>query len=130
MNRRTRHRSALAVLAAMWAALMLPLLAQATGTPGSVVWIEVCTAQGMKPVPVAAADEPGAAPAGLSLHGMLDHCPWCLVGHEAALPSASRAARLALAATARWVPQHRTAAPGRPAPFLQPPPRGPPAVAA
>ena len=87
---RLRRPVAWLALLALLAGSLLPALAHALASEAQrTVWAEVCTAQGMKLVPVAA--EPGddsstADPADgargdapMSLHGATDHCPWCLL---------------------------------------------------
>jgi Protein of unknown function (DUF2946) len=68
----------LALVAVLLGAL-LPTVAHAlAGGRAGTTWAEVCTAQGVKLVPVAAAEDPGQAETpGLSLNGSMDHCPYC-----------------------------------------------------
>lgn len=93
---RLRRPVAWLALLALLAGSLLPALAHALASEAQrTVWAEVCTAQGMKLVPVAAegSDDAGpaeatdAAPGGapMSLHGAADHCPWCLLTAAPAL---------------------------------------------
>lgn len=86
-HRRHRHLSAWFALLALWLAVATPMVSHALSAAGASVWVEVCTAQGMRLVPVAADHDAGSTPA--SLLGVLDHCPYCSLGaHGAALPVA------------------------------------------
>ena len=76
MHRHARRRTAWFVLVAMALGLLLPTVAHAVARPAATAWAEICTAQGMQPVPVVA-DTATEVP--VSLHGAMDHCPWCLL---------------------------------------------------
>ncbi len=116
---------------AIWsllAGLLLPSLAHALADERSVVWTEVCTAQGMKRVPMADEATAPEAGAGMSLNGAMDHCPWCLLSPAAAVapPPAERA--LPLLALGQPVPPRFLSAPRTPHAWCTAQPRGPPAV--
>jgi hypothetical protein len=76
MHRHARRRTAWFVLVAMALGLLLPTVAHAVARQAATAWTEICTAQGMQPVPVGA-DTTTEVPA--SLHSAMDHCPWCLL---------------------------------------------------
>jgi hypothetical protein len=83
--RRHLHRLAWLALGALLMAALVPALAQALTDNTRTTWVEVCTAQGAKWVPVAqsTADDDGRAP--VSAHGSIDHCPYCTLQATPAL---------------------------------------------
>ncbi len=117
-------------LFALLAGLLLPTLAHAValalGDDRATVWTEICTAQGMKRVPVADhADAPDDPPA-LSLHGAMDHCPWCLLAQGPALAPPPAPWVLPLLPALRGAPERFFTAPRTPHPWCTAQPRGPP----
>ncbi len=130
MSRACRHRTAWIVLVTMWLGLLLPALAHATAEPGATAWTEICTAQGMKRVPVVAeavsdADAEGVAT--VSLNGALDHCPWCTLASAPAVAPPPAAPVLWLPpAGAVGHPERFFTAPRTPHTWRASRPRGPP----
>jgi hypothetical protein len=123
MHRHSRRRTAWFVLVTMVLGLLLPTVAHAVGQPAATVWTEICTAQGMKPVPVGA-DTATEVP--VSLHGAMDHCPWCLLTAAPAWapPPADVVWRLPLVGQAH--PERRFTAPRTPQPWRWLQARAPP----
>ncbi len=116
----TRRVVAWWLLATLWATTLLPPLAHALVPARGADWVEICTPQGMKRVPLA---EAGPA---LSLLGPLDHCPLCLPQHDDALaPPPAPAGTLPMAG-GNEPPAHRAATTHPPQAWGTAQPRGPP----
>jgi hypothetical protein len=75
--RRHLHRSAWLALTALLLAAVAPALAHVFSDNTRTAWVEVCTAQGAKWVPVAQTATTDDEPAPVSAHGSIDHCPYC-----------------------------------------------------
>lgn len=127
---RLRRPIAWLALLSLLAGLLLPTLAHALADERETIWTEICTAQGMKRVPLAA-DEGASvgtdAPA-LSLHGVVDHCPLCLLAQGSALAPPPAPFVLPLAAAAGSTPPRFLSAPRTPHVWCTAQARGPPAV--
>jgi len=80
-------------LAAMLALALLPTVSHALAfVRGGSAWAEVCTPQGMRPVPVDASQAVDTG-APVQAAGHLEHCPFCALGADLpALPPAPAAA--------------------------------------
>ena len=117
-------------LLSLLAGLLLPTLSHALADERSTVWAEICTAQGMKRVPLAADDPatPGGGNPALSLNGVVDHCPLCLLGHGPALAPPPAPLVTPLVAVAHTVPPRFLSAPRTPHAWCTAQPRGPPVV--
>lgn len=126
MSRTTRRCTAWIALVAMWLGLLLPTLAHALAEPGNTAWTEVCTAQGMKRIPVDATAV-GQADAPVSLNGVLDHCPWCtLTASSAMAPPPAPPVLMLPAIGGTTHPERFFTAPRTPHAWRPSQPRGPP----
>lgn len=121
------RRLAWLALVAVLAMALVPTLARALahGQGASTQWVEVCTAQGMKMVPVAAAQAQESQAPEASPLSQLEHCPMCALGHLCAGPPAALPAPLP-AAAARLVPARFLHAPRTLHVWRASQPRGPP----
>jgi hypothetical protein len=123
--RRHLHRSAWLALTALLLAAVAPALAHVFSEPTRTDWVEVCTAQGAKWVPVAQTEGTDGERAPLSAHGSIDHCPYCTLQAVPALLQRDDAARLrVLAGASRKAPT--TQAPIESLAWPRAQPRGPP----
>jgi hypothetical protein len=83
--RRHLHRSAWLALTALLLAAAVPALAHVFIDNTRTAWVEVCTAQGAKWVPVAQSAAADDERAPVSAHGSIDHCPYCTLQAAPAL---------------------------------------------
>ena len=134
--RRPQRWPAWLALLAAWSLALLPTLSQALAAhTGEAGWVEVCTAQGSRWVPLAPADAAGDAgdaapgePTG-SAAVAFEHCPWCgSHAGDAALPAPAAS----LLVPARGEPPATAVRRGAPAAPAWPGarPRAPPRIAA
>lgn len=137
LNRRLPHRW-VATWLAVFGLVFVPTLSQAMAAlGGGAAWVEVCSSQGSRWVPLPAegattwlaeqvADQIAAGQA--LLHQQAAHCPLCGVaaGGGLAPPPASAGLVNSLGATGQALPPQAQASwPGQ-APCALPPPRAPP----
>lgn len=120
-------------LLAVWSLALLPTLSQALAAhTGEAGWVEVCTVQGARWVPMAPAGAAGDAasgkPAG-SAAVAFEHCPWCGSHAGDAVPPAPAASLLAPARGEPLATVVRRGAPAAP-PWPDARPRAPPRIAA
>ncbi len=113
---------------AIVAATLMPSIARAVASArgDAPTWIEVCSTQGSRLVALGvdadAPDAPGA------VHDPLDHCPWCSLSAQAALPPAAPAAWTPLRDLSDTLPERFLSAARTPHPWATARPRGPPAA--
>jgi hypothetical protein len=123
--RRHLHRSAWLALTALLLAAVAPALAHVFSDNTRTAWVEVCTAQGAKWVPVAQTATADDERAPVSAHGSIDHCPYCTLQAAPALLQRDSTAWLGVPAGS--LPAERTTqAPIKSLAWPRAQPRGPP----
>lgn len=79
---RTRRWALWLTTFVVWFATLAPTVSHALSRVGEARWVEVCTAQGSRWIDMS--DEDTRSPDALA--GVLDHCPFCPLGHGMAPP--------------------------------------------
>jgi hypothetical protein len=113
-------------LVALWLSALAPTVSHALASAGHTTWVEVCTAQGMRFVPVAdnGAGSDAQHPASPVSH--LEHCPYCTLGTHGAAPPPASASLPIPAAVREGLPDRFWQAPHAARAWCSAQPRAPP----